>query len=51
MKDLLEGNIKEMIEAGVYEHLEYEKSELAEPTDKDDYQNGNSGTTIQEIYI
>lgn len=47
LKDLLEGTIKEMMEAEMDDHLGYEKSQRA---DSDDYRNGYKSKKIQSSY-
>lgn len=43
LKDLLGGTIKEMMEAEMDEHLEYEKSQR---TESDDYRNGHKSKRV-----
>ena len=44
LKDLLSGTIKEMMEAEMDGHLDYEKSERS---DNDDYRNGYKSKTVK----
>ena len=44
LKDLLDGIIKEMMEAEMKDHLGYEKSERS---DTDDYRNGYKSKTVK----
>lgn len=48
MFDLLSGTIKEMMEAEIYDHLGYEKSERSE---NDDYRNGYKRKRINSGYV